>query len=85
MHAQLPVTLVLTIRGALPLLLARLPRPAVRALRCRRILLPPPQVALLFTAPETMTTGSFVTTAAGAAASAMFPAQGFLLIVFILV
>jgi hypothetical protein len=43
-HEQLPVTLVLTVRGALPLLLGRLSRPAARALRCTCFLLPPPEV-----------------------------------------
>lgn len=38
------MTLVLTVRGALPLVLARLSRPAARALRCTCFLLPPPEV-----------------------------------------
>lgn len=44
MHGRLPVTLVLTVRGALPLVLARLSRPAARALRCTCFPLPPPEV-----------------------------------------
>jgi hypothetical protein len=46
-HEQLPVTLVLTVRGALPLLLGRLSRPAARALRCTCFLLPAPEVPIM--------------------------------------